>query len=293
MPMIIELVAQTFVNGINVGALYGLAAVGLSLTFGVMKILNIAHGEFLMVGGYIAFWLFTLIGLDPFLGMPLVAISLFLLGAVCYKLLFSGVARFHEETKVKNSLLVGFGLFLVFPQIARVLWTSDERAITTLYSGTSFPLFGVRVAWVPFVGLLVALVVILGLHLFLKKTYFGKAVRGTSENWKSAKLMGINVDRTYMITFSLGVAIAGLAGVLVGLTQSVTPDVGMEWTLKALIVVVLAGIGSIGGAFFAGLILGVVEAVGAIFMGPYAVALGLVIFLVILMFKPQGLFGKA
>lgn len=291
--MITELVAQTFVNGINVGALYGLAAVGLSLTFGVMKILNIAHGEFLMVGGYIAFWLFTLIGLDPFLGMPLVAISLFLLGAICYKLLFSGVARFHEETKVKNSLLVGFGLFLVFPQIARGLWTSDERAITTLYSGTSFPLFGVRVAWVPFVGLLVALVVILGLHLFLKKTYFGKAVRGTSENWKSAKLMGINVDRTYMITFSLGVAIAGLAGVLVGLTQSVTPDVGMEWTLKALIVVVLAGIGSIGGAFFAGLILGVVEAVGAIFMGPYAVALGLVIFLVILMFKPQGLFGKA
>jgi branched-chain amino acid transport system permease protein len=291
--MIIELVAQTLVNGINVGALYGLAAVGLSLTFGVMKILNIAHGEFLMVGGYIAFWLFTLIGLDPFLGMPLVAISLFLLGAVCYKLLFSGVARFPEETKVKNSLLVGFGLFLVFPQIARGLWTSDERAITTLYSGTSFPLFGVRVAWVPFVGLLVALVVILGLHLFLKKTYFGKAVRGTSENWKSAKLMGINVDRTYMITFSLGAAIAGLAGVLVGLTQSVTPDVGMEWTLKALIVVVLAGIGSIGGAFFAGLILGVVEAVGAIFMGPYAVALGLVIFLVILMFKPQGLFGKA
>jgi branched-chain amino acid transport system permease protein len=258
-----------------------------------MKILNIAHGEFLMVGGYVAFWLFTLIGLDPFLGMPLVAISLFLLGAICYKLLFSGVARFHEETKVKNSLLVGFGLFLVFPQIARGLWTSDERAITTLYSGTSFPLFGVRVAWVPFVGLLVALVVILGLHLLLKKTYFGKAVRGTSENWKSAKLMGINVDRTYMITFSLGVAIAGLAGVLVGLTQSVTPDVGMEWTLKALIVVVLAGIGSIGGAFFAGLILGVVEAVGAIFMGPYAVALGLVIFLVILMFKPQGLFGKA
>jgi len=291
--MITELVAQTFVNGINVGALYGLAAVGLSLTFGVMKILNIAHGEFLMVGGYIAFWLFTLTGLDPFLGMPLVAISLFLLGAICYKLLFSGVARFHEETKVKNSLLVGFGLFLVFPQIARGLWTSDERAITTLYSGTSFPLFGVRVAWVPFVGLLVALVVILGLHLLLKKTYFGKAVRGTSENWKSAKLMGINVDRTYMITFSLGVAIAGLAGVLVGLTQSVTPDVGMEWTLKALIVVVLAGIGSIGGAFFAGLILGVVEAVGAIFMGPYAVALGLVIFLVILMFKPQGLFGKA
>ena len=291
--MVTELVAQTLVNGINVGALYGLAAVGLSLTFGVMKILNIAHGEFLMVGGYIAFWLFTMMGIDPFLGLPLIAVAIFLLGAVCYKLLFSGVARFQEETKVKNSLLVGFGLFLVFPQIARGLWTGDERAITAVYSGTSFPLFGVRVAWVPFAGLLVAVVVILGLHLFLKRTYFGKAVRGTTENWKSAKLMGINVDRTYLITFSIGVAIAGVAGVLVCLTQSVTPDVGMDWTLKALIVVVLAGIGSIGGAFFAGLILGVVEAVGAIFMGPYAVALGLVIFLLILMFRPKGLFGRA
>jgi branched-chain amino acid transport system permease protein len=139
----------------------------------------------------------------------------------------------------------------------------------------------------------VTVVVILALHLFLTRTYFGKAVRGTSENWKAAKLMGINVDRTYLITFSLGVAIAGLAGVLVGLTQALAPDIGMEWTLKALIVVVLAGIGSVGGAFFAGLILGVIEAVGAIFMGPYAVALGLVIFLLILMFRPQGLFGKA
>ena len=290
--MSIELISQTFVNGINVGALYGLAAVGLSLTFGVMKILNIAHGEFLMVGGYFAFWLFSLMNLDPLVSIPLIAVALFIIGAICYKLLFAGVARFHEETKVKNSLLVGFGLFLIFPQIARGLWTGDERAITPSYSGGAFPLFDVRVGTVPFIGLLVAVIVILALHLFLTKTYFGKSVRGTSQNWKAAKLMGINVDRTYLITFSIGAALAGLAGVLVGLTQAVTPDVGMEWTLKALIVVVLAGIGSVGGAFFARLILGVVEAVGAIFMGPYSVALGLVIFLLILMLRPHGLFGK-
>jgi branched-chain amino acid transport system permease protein len=290
--MITELLAQTFVNGINIGALYGLAAVGLSLTFGVMKILNIGHGEFLMVGGYFAFWFLRLWGVDPLLSLPLIFIALFILGALTYKLLFSVLASFHEEIKVKNSLLVGFGLFLVIPQIARLLWTGDERAITPAYSGESFPILGVRIGYVPLIGLLVAVVVILALHIFLKRTYFGKAVRGTSENWKSAKLMGINVDMTYLITFSLGTAIAGLAGVLVGLTQVISPDVGMEWTLKALIVVVLAGIGSVGGAFFAGLILGVVEAVGAIFMGPYAVALGLVIFLLILMFRPQGLFGK-
>jgi branched-chain amino acid transport system permease protein len=291
--MVAELLAQTFVNGISVGALYGLAAVGLSLTFGVMKILNVAHGEFLMVGGYFSFWLFTLMGVDPFLSLPLIFIALFLLGAIVYKLVFATVSRFHEEVKVKNSLLVGFGLILVFPQIARFLWTGNERAITPAYSGDSLPVLNVHMAYVPLCGLVVTVVVILALHLFLTRTYFGKSVRGTSENWKAAKLMGINVDRTYMITFSLGTAIAGLAGVLAGLTQVLIPEMGMDWTLKALIVVVLAGIGSVGGAFFAGLILGIVEAVGAIFMGPYAVALGLVIFLAILMFKPQGLFGKA
>ena len=289
----IQMLAQTLVNGINVGALYGLTAVGLSLTFGVMKILNVGHGEFLMVGGYLAFWLLRLFGVDPFLGLPLVAVALFLLGIISYKLFFSTLSSFPEEIKVKNSLLVGFGLFLVFPHIARLLWTGDERAITPFYSGDSFPILGVRFGYVPLAGLAVTVIVILGLHLFLTRTYFGKSVRGTSENWKAAKLMGINVNRTYMITFGIGTAIAGMGGILVGLTQSISPDVGMEWTLKALIVVVLAGIGSVGGAFFAGLILGVLEAVGAIFMGPYTVALGLVIFLVILMFRPQGLFGKA
>ena len=289
----IEMLMQTFVNGINVGALYGLAAVGLSMTFGVMKILNVGHGEFLMIGGYIAFWLLTLLGIDPFIGLPIVAVVLFLFGALCYKLFFATLSGFHEEVKVKNSLLVGFGLFLVFPQIARILWTGDERAITPLYSGGSFPILGVRIAYVPLAGVAVAVIVIVALHLFLTKTYFGKAVRGTSENWKSAKLMGINVNKTYMITFGIGTAIAGVAGILVGLTQVISPDVGMEWTLKALIVVVLAGIGSVGGAFLAGIILGVLEAVGAIFMGPYTVALGLIIFLIILMFRPQGLFGKA
>lgn len=292
--MISHLILQTFVNGINVGALYGLAAVGLSLTFGVMKMLNIAHGEFLVVGGYLAFWLLTLYGVDPFWSLPLVALALFALGALCYKVLFAAIARFEIETRVKNSLLIGFGLFLVFPQLTRLLWTADIRAITPPYSGESFALFDVvRIGYVPLGGFLVAVVVILALHLFLTRTFLGKAVRGTSENWKAAKLMGINVDRTYLFMFSLGAALAGLAGVLVGLTQAVSPDAGMEWTLKALIVVVLAGLGSVGGAFFAGIILGVVEAISAIFMGPYAVALGLVIFLLILMFRPQGLFGKA
>lgn len=287
-----EFLAQTFVNGINIGALYGLAAVGLSLVFGVMKILNVAHGEFLMIGSYIGFWLFTLCGVDPFMGLPLVVIFLFLLGAIFYKAIFSRVARYHEELKLKNSLLIAFGLCLIFPQIAMVLWTADERAISPFYSGKAFNIVGIRWGYVPLCGVLVALIVIIALQLFLAKTYFGKSLRGTAQNWKAAKLAGIDIDRTFMITFGLGASLAGLAGVLIGLTQEIAPIMGMPWTLKAIIVVVLAGMGSIGGAFIAGLILGIVEAVSAIFMGPYTIAIGMLIFLIILMVRPQGLFGR-
>jgi len=287
-----QFLAQTFVNGINVGALYGLAAVGLSLIFGVMRILNLAHGEFLMIGGYIGFWLFTLYGLDPFMGLPLIVIFLFLFGAVFYKAVFARVARFHEELKLKNSLLIAFGLSLIFSQMATVLWTPDERAISPVYSGKAFGILGVRFGYVPLCGVFVALIVIIALQLFLTKTYFGKSLRGTAENWKAAKLSGIDIDRTFMITFGLGISLAGVAGVLIGLVQEVTPVMGMPWTLKALIVVVLAGMGSIGGAFIAGLILGIVEAVSAIFMGPYTIAVGMLIFLIILMVRPQGLFGR-
>lgn len=289
----VELIAQSFANGITIGALYGLAAIGLSLTFGVMRILNIAHGEFLMLGGYVAFWMFTLNNIDPFLGLPLVAIGLFLLGAGVYKVVFSGVARLQGELRLNSSLLVAFGLFLIFPQIATMLWTGDERAITPVYSGTAFEVLGIRFGYVPLAGLVVAVVVTFGLQLFLNKTYFGKSVRGTAENWKAARLMGINVDRTYLLTFALGAALAGVAGILVGLTQWIAPFVGMHWTLKVLIVIVLAGMGSIGGTLVAGMIIGVAEAVSHIFIGPYAIVVGLVIFLLIMMFRPQGLFGKA
>lgn len=289
----VELFAQSFVNGIMIGALYGLAAIGLSLIFGVMRILNIAHGEFLMLGGYLAFWMFTLNNIDPFLGLPLVAIALFLLGAGVYKVLFSHAARLPGELKMNTSLLIAFGLSLIFPQLATIAWTGDERAITPVYSGTSFELLGIRFGYVPLAGLFVALAVTFGLRFFLSKTYFGKSIRGTTENWKAARLMGINVDRTYLLTFALGAALAGVAGILVGLTQWIAPFVGMHWTLKVLIVIILAGMGSIGGTLVAGMIIGVAEAVSHIFIGPYAIVVGLVIFLLVMMFRPQGLFGKA
>lgn len=288
----VEILAQSFVSGIFIGALYGLAAVGLSLVFGVMRILNVAHGDLIMLGAYASFWFLTLFKIDPFLGLPLTAIVLFLFGAVLYRVLFSPIIKFPEELKIKSSLLITFALALILPQIAVLWWTGNERFIMTPYTGLAFEILGVRVSYIGLGSAALALVVIMGLHLFLRKTYFGKSIRATAEDWEAASLMGVNIGRTYLISFALGAALAGIAGTLVGVTYAIAPAIGLAWTIKALIVIVLAGMGSIGGAIVAGLLLGVVESVSAIWIGPYMYLIGLAMFLLVLMFRPQGLFGR-
>jgi branched-chain amino acid transport system permease protein len=290
--MSLQVFAQSLIFGIFVGGLYGLAAVGLSLVFGVMKMLNVAHGELLMLGGYVTFWFFSLYKIDPFLGLFPSALILFLFGMVLYKGLFSPLAKLHEEVKIKNSLLIGFGLSLVFHNLAIRLWTADERSVTVFYSGWGFSLFGLRFPFIRLGGLVLATIVILALQQFLTKTYFGKAIRATTENWESAALMGINIEKTSMVSFALGATLAAMAGTIVSVGYAIHPAMGLEWTLKALIVVVLAGLGNIGGAFVAGVLLGATESVSALFVGSYMEVVGLVIFLLVLEFKPQGLFGK-
>jgi branched-chain amino acid transport system permease protein len=255
--------------------------------------LNVAHGELLMLGGYVTFWFFSLYHIDPFLALLPSAFVLFLIGMGLYKGLFSPLAKLHEEVKIKNSLLIGFGLSLVFHNLAIRLWTADERSVSVLYSGWGFSLFGLRFPFIRFSGLVLATIVILALQQFLTKTYFGKAIRATTENWESAALMGINIERTSMISFALGATLAGMAGTIVSVGYAIHPAMGLEWTMKALIVVVLAGLGNIGGAFVAGVLLGAVESVSTLFVGPYMEVVGLVIFLLVLELRPQGLFGKS
>lgn len=284
--------AQNLVFGILVGALYGLAAVGLSLVFGVTKFLNVAHGELLMFGGYASFWIFTLLGVDPFLTLPTTVIFLVLIGVVLYKLLFSRMVKMPEETKVKNTLLVGFGLSLILQNVALRLWTADDRSITTTYSGLALRLLGVRLPVVRLVSFGIALVCLLALHLFLQRTYTGKAIRATVEDWAAATLVGINVQRVYLVSFVLGAALAGVAGALVSVGYSIVPTMGLEWTLVALIVMVLGGLGSIMGTFVGGIILGVTQSATSYFIGgTYREVVGLLIFLLVLVFRPQGLFG--
>ena len=287
------MLAQQLVLGLLLGGLYGLAAAGLSLVFGVMKVLNVAHGELIMLGGYGAFWLVALLGLDPFASLALVIPGALLLGVVLYAGLFGFVVRADEETRVKNSLLIGFGLALALHALAVRLWTADERSVPTPYGGAVLTVAGLSIPAVRLLSLLLAFALILALELLLTRWRWGKAIRATAEDWQAALLTGIDVRRAYLLAFALGTALAGAAGTLVTVAYSVSPSIGLEWTLKALIVVVLAGLGSVLGTFAGGLVLGMAEAASAaVFGGPYREVIGLVIFVVVLVLRPRGLFGR-
>ncbi len=284
---------QQLVLGTMLGGLYGLAAVGLSLVFGVLKVLNVAHGELIMLGGYGAFWLFALLGLDPLSSLLLVMLLSLGLGLGLYAALFGFVVRADEETRVKNSLLIGFGLALALQALAVRLWTADERAVETPYAGAVILLGPLAIPVLRLASLAVAFALTAGLHLLLKHWRWGKAVRATAEDWQAALLAGIDVRRAYLLAFAAGTGLAGAAGTLVSVGYSVSPSIGLEWTLKALIVVVLAGLGSIFGTFVGGLFLGVAEAASAAaFGGPYREVAGLVLFVLVLLLRPRGLFGR-
>jgi branched-chain amino acid transport system permease protein len=287
-------IVQNLIFGLFVGGIYGIAAVGLALVFGVLKVLNVAHGELLMVGGYASFWLFALLGMDPFLSLLITIPLLFVLGLILDLAVFRYIERLTGETRIKNSLLVSFGLTLILQNLAIQLFTADERSIEPSYAGTGIDIFGVALPYTRLLSLLIALVVVLVLHFFLHRTYPGKAILATAEDWESAELAGIDVRRTYMFTFALSAALAGIAGMLVGVGYGIAPSIGLAWTLKALIVVVLAGTGSVLGAFPAGLLLGIVESIsGAAIGASYREVIGLVIFLLVLLVRPQGLFGRS
>jgi branched-chain amino acid transport system permease protein len=289
----VSALAQQIVLGILIGGLYGLAAAGLSLVFGVLKVLNVAHGELIMLGGYAAFWSVALLGVDPFGSLVLVAPLALLAGVVLYGALFGFVVRANQETREKNSLLIGFGLALVLHASAVRLWTADERSIVTPYGGAVISLGGLSIPVVRLLSLLLAFAIIGGLQLLLTHWRWGKAIRATADDWQAALLTGIDVRRAYLLAFAIGTGLAGAAGVLVTVSYSVSPSIGLEWTLKALIVVVLAGLGSMIGTFVGGILLGVAEALSAAaFGGPYREVVGLVLFVVVLCARPRGLFGR-
>jgi branched-chain amino acid transport system permease protein len=289
-----QLILQSVVSGLLVGGMYGLVALGLALAFGVLKVLNVAHGELLMLGGYASFFAFTFWGIDPFLSMPLVFIAMFAFGVILYLTLFRYVTRTEIHNRIKNSLLISFGLVLVLQSMAVRFFTADERTISTAYSSDALTIGLVRVPVVRLAGLAVAVMAALFLEWLLSSTRFGRALRATSEDWTRAALTGVDVRRIYLVAFAISAALAAVAGSLISLGYSVSPNIGLGWTLKALIVVVLAGLGSMRGIIVAGLFLGLMESLAAVWLGgQYREVAALILFLVVLSFRPQGFFGRA
>jgi len=282
---------QATVNGLLVGSLYSVIAMGLTIIFGVMRIINMAHGEFIMLGMYVAFWAFALLKLGQMAAL-LISLPLFLvLGAGIYGGVVNRVERRAGEM---GTLLVTAGLSYLVANAAQLAWKANYRSLPSALTTRSLFLGGVSLNY-SLLWAFVAAVMLTGVtYLFLMYTDPGRAIRATSQDREAAALMGVRIHRTNMLAFALGTALAGMAGVLLTPVFYVYPYVGRVFLVKAFVVVVLGGMGSIVGAWLGGLLFGVVESVVSMFIpSGYRDAVGLVVFLLVLLFKPSGLFGRS
>ena len=281
---------QSLLSGVLMGGVYALVGIGLTLVFGVMRIVNFAHGELVMLGMYLAWFLFTRLGWDPYLSLVVVAPALFLWGA----LLQAAVVGRALHALPENQMLLTIGLGLAMSNAAMLAFTADYRILTTSYSSSGLQVLGLSVSEPMLAAFLVAVGVTAGLYLFLLRTDTGRAIRATAQDREAAQLMGIDVRRMSLVAFGLGAALAGTAGALVSPTYYIYPQVGGAFTLKAFVIVVLGGMGSVVGATLGGLLVGVTESLAAVYVASDLKELVVYsLFLLVLVARPSGLLGKA
>ena len=288
--MTFEILLQTLASGVLIGLIYALVAIGLTMIFGVMDIVNFAHGEFLMLGMYSSFWLFSLYALDPMLTLPFTVLLLFGFGVLLYQL----VIRRITDAPMVSQIFTTFGLMLLLRGVAQFLWKPDFRSIENSWVSGSVKLGGLQLGRPQLVAGLGAVLVTAAVHFFLTRTKAGAALEATAADKEAVRLMGIDSHKMFALAWGIGAACAGAAGVLLATFFPIFPEVGATFILLAFVVVNLGGFGSITGAFWAGILVGVIEVMGGLLLGPqYKMALVLVLFLGVLMFRPQGLMGKA
>jgi branched-chain amino acid transport system permease protein len=280
---------QTLVNGILLGGLYACIGVAFSLLYGVMNLLNLAHGSLIMIGGYISFFVYQRFGVDPFLSLPLSMISLFVIGYLVQKFIINRVI----DANIFMVMILTFGIDLILINLALLLWSADYRTLNTPYSSLNIQLGPVVVPILRLGVFCAALLLTAALALFMRFTGTGQAIQATALDPYAARLIGIDVMRMYAVTFGISAALAGAAGSLLAMVMPIYPELGAPLTLKAFIVAVLGGLGGFYGALIGGIVLGVVELAGAYVIGPsYQVGIGVAILLTVLIFRPQGILGK-
>ena len=283
-------VLQVVILGLALGFVYALMVSGLTLIFGVMRIVNLAHPILIITGAFVSYWLFILIGLDPILSVPLAAIVVACLGIVLYKLIFEKDAA--QQTYSEMTVLLTFGMAMVLDGALAFFFHNTQRITSPSYATDAIFIGEIFIPTAQLYSGLVSATIITALALFLKYSNFGVAIRATSQNRTSAELVGVNVKLVCLVSFAIGCALAGSAGALVSFVFSFFPSRHWEWIAIMMSLVVLGGMGSMTGAVIGALILSVVSSlVGAYYSPAWSTMVFFLALFVILLFRPQGLFG--
>jgi branched-chain amino acid transport system permease protein len=283
-----DFIPQYLFNGLVVGCSYALIAVGLTAIFGLMEIANFAHGQFYMLGAFFAYWLTRIVGLDFWTGLVVSVVAVMMVGVVFERTLF----RFLRGASLSSSVLATIALSIFLENLALNIWGPRPQKIISPFDTSSIELFGIFTTPDRLLMLFMTFVVVLALHFCLRYTHTGKAIRATFQQREAAALVGINIDHLYTLTFAVGAGLAALAGVLLGTIFVVQPSMGGVATLKAFIVVTLGGASSFAGGIAGGLLLGLAESFGAIIAPSYKDGVGFILVILVLLYKPNGLFGK-
>jgi branched-chain amino acid transport system permease protein len=274
------------------GGIYALIAVGLSLQYGVGRVLNVSHGEFIMLGAFATWSLYTVFGISPLISLVICGPAMFIIGFFVHRTLFQYLRGTSESMGafVDSSLLASFGLLFIIQNVALLIWKADIRGYSYLESSVS--ILGAMFAANRLAALLFAVVISLAFYSFLTRTRLGKAIRAAAEDPETAQAMGVNIHRVLAVCFGLGALMAGFAGVLISMIYEMRPTMGLEYTIIAIIVVVLGGLGSITGSLIGGFILGLIGSIVTYVDAGLSLIAYYVIFILLLLIRPTGLFGK-
>jgi branched-chain amino acid transport system permease protein len=283
------MILQAILNGVLFGAVYICIGSGFSLVWGVMNIINLAHGSFIMLGAYITYTLFTYAKIDPFLTLPFSMIALYFIGYACQRYLLNYIIR----ASIFITLTFTFGLQILIANVALLIWTANFKSAAPGYSGDGIVLGNLVFPYIRCAIFFIALILTLLFYLLMAKTKTGKAINATALNLEGAKTVGVDVAVIYARTMGISAALGGAAGTLIAPIMTITPFIGGPLVGKAFVVAILGGLGGTMGAFVGGLVLGLAEQIGSLyFSSGYQEAIGFIVLVVVLIFRPQGIVGK-
>jgi len=285
----VDLLFQVLASGILLGGLYALMALGLALVWGVLNIVNLAHGALIMLGAYVTYFLFTGLHVDPFAALPVTAAVLFVVGYSIQR----GILTLVIRGPMFNTLLITFGIEVILTYLAQFWFSADFRAINPDYAGLNYTVGGITIPYVQVLTFVIAIGLTVAMWLFLLHSRTGRGIRAAAQNLVAARLYGVNPRGVYALTFGLGAALAGVAGGLYGTVSQINPYIGGPLTAKAFVIAIIGGLDNPLSVIVGGLCLGIIESLTALYIGPtYRDVASFGILVLVLIVRPSGLLGR-